>query len=476
MQNSSTEGQKGIIVGLDPGLTVGLAILDLSGEILDVTSFKEVSRADITRYIIDYGKTVLVATDVQNPPKMVKKMASSLNSKIFSPYRDLAVNAKKELVDEFLSQQEQHLPIPKSGDDNRIIPQNAHERDALASAIQAFKKYQKKFEQIERRTHKLELTPKMVDDVKIMVINEFPITKAINLLLGQIDHTNVPEESFNNGIPSNSVNRTNKHLEENNQNLNLQNTLNEACDSSVSFEISKLQNRLKSQEKQIGNLQKKNMILEEDIKQYQDEITQLENKIQRLQYQYSQNILHRREVTKKNSIIKGIKEKYHKEKILRQKLEDQLKSIKRVRMMELSNEASPVKVIDSFSRDGIREIINSKNLKTGDIVLLKSSKGGGSQTAALLVELGVKAVITTDKMSHQAKEVFEKNMIPLLEEEKIDLKMIDDFAVIMNQDLKRESDKWTKNQEEKKKKEDRKKLLKIMDEYKAQRKRSTNNS
>jgi predicted RNase H-like nuclease (RuvC/YqgF family) len=143
--------------------------------------------------------------------------------------------------------------------------------------------------------------------------------------------------------------------------------------------------------------------------------------------------------------------------------------------MELSREALPVKIIDNFSKDGIREATTSKNIKKSDVVLLKSSKGGGPQTASLLIHLGVKAVITTDKMSHQAKEEFQKNMIPLIEEKKVDLKMADDVTVIMSQDLKREIEQWKKEQEEKKKKEDRNKLLKIMDDYRAQRKRSTNN-
>lgn len=143
--------------------------------------------------------------------------------------------------------------------------------------------------------------------------------------------------------------------------------------------------------------------------------------------------------------------------------------------MELSKEALPVKIIDSFSKDGIREAASFKNIKRGDVVLLKSSEGGGSHTALLLIKLGVKAVITLDKMSHQAREVFEKNKIPLLEEKNVDLNMADDFAVIMKTDLKGEIDKWAKNLEEKKKKEDSNKLLKIIDDYKAQRKRSTNN-
>ena len=53
--------------------------------------------------------------------------------------------------------------------------------------------------------------------------------------------------------------------------------------------------------------------------------------------------------------------------------------------------------------------------------------------------------------------------------------MSDDFAVIMSKDLEREIEKWNNYQKEKLKKEERNKLLKIMDDYKVQRKRSTNN-
>lgn len=450
-----------------------MAILDLSGEILNVDSFKEASRADITKHIISYGRTVLVATDVHNPPKMVKKMASALNSKIYFPYRDLAVSAKNELVDNYIYSNDQHHQTHRSRGTSDQIPQNAHERDALAAAIQCYKKYQKKIEQIERRTQNLELTPKMVDDIKIGVINEIPITKAINITLEKLKPNNPSNGGFVQDDVSSktSINGNSSYKED-----EFPNTSKEDYVTEISPEIiSKLQNKLKSQEKQIKNLKTKNIILENDINQYQDEISQLENKIQRIQYEYSQNILHQKEIATKKSIIRGIQEKYNHEKALRKDLEEKLESIKRIRAMELSREASPVKIIESFSRDGIREATNSRNLKSGDVILLKSSEGGGSHTAALLIDLGVKAVITTDKMSHQAKDEFEKNMIPLLEEENVDLKMTDDFGVILTQDLNREIDKWKNNQEEKKKKEDRNKLLKIIDDYKAQRKRSSDN-
>ena len=132
-------------------MTVGVAILDLQGHIVSVDSFKEVSRAEITKHIISFGRTVLIATDVHQPPKMVKKMATALNSRIYAPYRDLAVNAKNEMVDDYV-----YRDVPNRSSDTLqvLIPQNAHERDALAAAIQGTK-LPEKLEQIEKEQQNL---------------------------------------------------------------------------------------------------------------------------------------------------------------------------------------------------------------------------------------------------------------------------------------------------------------------------------
>lgn len=68
----------------------------------------------------------------------------------------------------------------------------------------------------------------------------------------------------------------------------------------------------------------------------------------------------------------------------------------------------PVKIIESFTKEGIRRACEYWKIKRNDVVLLANSKGGGSQTASLLISMGIKAVITADKMSHQAREEFEK--------------------------------------------------------------------
>ena len=101
---ASQERQKWIIVGFDPGLTVGIAILDLSGNVISTFSCKEISRAEVIKNIISHGKTVLIATDVYLAPKMVRKLASNLNSKIYYPSKTFTVSSKTELLDSYLNE------------------------------------------------------------------------------------------------------------------------------------------------------------------------------------------------------------------------------------------------------------------------------------------------------------------------------------------------------------------------------------
>ena len=130
------------------------------------------ARAEVIKYIIGHGKTVLIATDVYPVPKNVRKLASTLNSKIYSPVKTFTVSSKTELVDSYLNE----ISSTK-------YPGNAHERDALAAAIKTYKHYQNKLGQIEKRTEKLDLTAEEVDEIKSMVIMDRPISSAIDDVL-----------------------------------------------------------------------------------------------------------------------------------------------------------------------------------------------------------------------------------------------------------------------------------------------------
>lgn len=439
---SKTEerNQKWIIVGFDPGLTVGIAILDLSGNVISTKSFKEISRSEIIKHIIIYGKAVLIATDVYPPPKMVKKLASILNSKIYSPSKTFTVNSKTELVDNYLNE----LSSAK-------FPDNAHERDALAAAIKTYKHYQKKLNQIERRSEKLGLSPEEIDEVKSIVIKGRPISKAIDDIL------KIPESS---DLETQIVEIEND-----------MDSIDEEKLKNIEEAARKLKQKIKSQQNQIKYLNRKNKRLKKEVNKYRDKNEALENRIEKLHYDYSKDILSKKEISAKLSIIKGLHEKYNEEKKRREKLEENLRSIKNIRVQELSKKAVPVKIIESFTKEGIRTACDYWKIKKGDVVLLSSSEGGGSQTASLLIKTGISAVIVMDKMSHPAEEEFENNNIPVLDASKIKMKMIEEFAVIDKDILKEEIENWNAKTNEKLKKEEEQKLLEVIEEYRAQRKR-----
>ncbi len=124
---------KYLIVGIDPGITSAVAILDLNGKLVHVESGKRLGVKRIAEIISNYGRPVIITTDVMYAPEMVKKIASLFNSKIVLPPRNLRVGEKKRIVSEFGAEVE---------DD--------HQRDSLAAAILAYRRYEPLFIKVDK--------------------------------------------------------------------------------------------------------------------------------------------------------------------------------------------------------------------------------------------------------------------------------------------------------------------------------------
>ncbi|MDI6645181.1 MAG: DUF460 domain-containing protein [Methanobacteriaceae archaeon] len=437
------------IVGFDPGLTVGIAILNLNGELVSLKSCKEVSKSVIINHIINHGKTLIIASDVYPPPKMVKKLATSLNAKIYSPKKVISVENKIEIVENYLNQRS-------------IVqrPENAHERDSLAAAIKTYKNYQNKLKQIDKRVEGLEISLDELDEIRAQVIKGNTITSAIDNVLIKFIEIEYEKNKIVDEVES------------------LEGILEPKFKGKDIGEkkIFNLEKRIKRQENIIQILKEENKTLRDENKDYKQAIDNLESKIDKLHYQYSKKILNKKEITSKIALIKAFQEKYIEEKALRIKLEENLKSIKQLDSLKQSKNFMPVKMIESFTKEGIRDACQYWKIKRGDVVLLSSSRGGGSHTASLLTKIGVKAVITNDKMSHTAEEVFEVNKIPILDAQKISINQIDEFAVIKKTDLDREIEKWKLKLKNKRNKEEKNKIISIIDEYRAKRKRQNDDT
>ncbi len=136
-----TTGDRGskstpLILGIDPGVTTGIALVDLDGRILHVSSIRAIDRGSIVELVSRYGKPVIVAVDVSEVPESVKKLATQLGANIYTPPHDLSVVEKRDLIERFAEEAK---------------VRDSHERDALAAAYKAYLSLREKLESIESK-------------------------------------------------------------------------------------------------------------------------------------------------------------------------------------------------------------------------------------------------------------------------------------------------------------------------------------
>jgi uncharacterized protein len=117
-----------VIVGIDPGIKTGYAILDLEGRLVASGCEKEASDERIVKIISGAGIPVLVASDTSPPSHFVQKIAARLNVRVFAPHESMTKLEKRQIGGGVY---------------------DVHARDAYAAAVKAYRRYQNRLRQIE---------------------------------------------------------------------------------------------------------------------------------------------------------------------------------------------------------------------------------------------------------------------------------------------------------------------------------------
>lgn len=143
-----------LIIGIDPGTKTGIAALDFDGNLVDLFSSKDLGLEGVIGHLIPLGKISMIATDVNPPHGFILKLAAQLGSVVFTPEEPLAVNEKIFIT-------------------RKYNVEDSHQRDALAAALTAFKKFRNKFQKIDS------LKPEIAkEDIKNLVLRGLSIVKA----------------------------------------------------------------------------------------------------------------------------------------------------------------------------------------------------------------------------------------------------------------------------------------------------------
>ena len=167
--------RKSIIVGIDPGVTCGIAILDTKGKLIHLSSKKHVRKSDIVKLISSFGHPVIIASDVHPCPKTIENLARSYRCKLWYPIKSLTSREKMELVKK----------IEKSIED-------LHERDALAAAVKSYKVHSSIFRRIQNAVKKAN-AKKHYDELvwKVIVEGKKNISDALNEITEKKPETRV---------------------------------------------------------------------------------------------------------------------------------------------------------------------------------------------------------------------------------------------------------------------------------------------
>ncbi|MEM3827236.1 MAG: DUF460 domain-containing protein [Candidatus Micrarchaeaceae archaeon] len=148
-----------IIVGIDPGDTVGISCIGLNGDLLYSIHGSGKGFSWIVKVIISVGTPSIIATDKHKIGALVKKIGAAFNTNLFSPDSDIGLEEKKALA-------------RKAG------IKNPHERDAFAAAMCAFNEYRNKLRQAERVA--LSKNYSNIDEIKSKVLDKFSIDEALH--------------------------------------------------------------------------------------------------------------------------------------------------------------------------------------------------------------------------------------------------------------------------------------------------------
>ncbi len=151
-----------LIVGIDPGTTTGIAILDTSRMVLATSSIRGLDFGTLIKEIIPYGNVLAVGTDKKVVPHLIARFAAKTGSKIFSPKDDLTKSEKQELIKEY--------------------PAKGHEADALAAALFAYYELKPILDKIGIFLEKERKNYLFADVTKLVVLKGIAIKNAIDLI------------------------------------------------------------------------------------------------------------------------------------------------------------------------------------------------------------------------------------------------------------------------------------------------------
>lgn len=345
-----------LIVGIDPGTTTAIAALDLDGNLLHLASSRQMNMGDVVESLYRVGKPLIIASDVQEMPYSVEKVRRAFSAVAYTPKQDVSVETKVDLTSAF-----------SYGND--------HERDALSAALDAYRQYRHKFQNLLKRVppgHDL-------DEVRARVIRG----QSLDQVIGDMNAVTTAPVIDIHPVPVEV-----KHDEK----------------------ARVLDGMVKRLRTFVAELQ-------EEVKEKDFEIQRLQARVRKIHTSQDAQLAKDTEVMKKDVIIQSLKKRLRKEERYNRNLSKRLVRIKQFAELSMDGEVLPVKVMDALTKEGLRRLNEDIGIEEGDIIFVTRLDGWGRSVVKDLAEIRIKAVVT-DAAAHAESD---PRMLPVFRELKVPL-------------------------------------------------------
>jgi hypothetical protein len=413
-----------IIVGLDPGTTTGIAVLNLSGELVDLTSSRGLSSSDVIEWIAARGRSLLVATDVFPTPGGVEKVKRAFNAVLYSPGGDIPAEEKIALGKEFGYK-------------------NDHERDALAAAISAFKKYKNKFLLVEKKAPS-DIDP---DEVKALVVRGYSIENAI--------------AEF---VPTSATS-----VQKGEQQGSAEDVLEPSLD--VSPDIAALRQHSQQLGEQVRTLRSYVDELRSSLAEKEAALNIANGKLDRLRDKTAREIKRQHEIKIRDKEIERLRAVLRSERKYIKKLKKILDRQKKAEIIEDTYGLQRLKPLSAFTRESIQQSIEHHRLGKGDWVYLEDASGGGRSTVELLHDLGISGVVAEGELSPAMREHFLQNGIAIFSCKNLPVQMINNMPFVRQEDVAAASAAWEEEMKDRLARLQAERLESLFQEYRVERKK-----
>ena len=413
-----------VIVGIDPGTTTAAAVVGLDGTVHALYSSRTADTADVTEWIVEQGRPIIVAADVEPMPETVEKFRRSFDAAGWRPTTDLPVDEKL------------HRTREASYD-------NDHERDALAAALYAFDDHEDQFERITTKT------PPRLDREAVIA----GVVAGGSSVEAVVDDLRDDDGDDAGGGDDDETDPTEPDRTEEEETIR---RLRERVD------------RLESHAES----------LEADLDDRDDRIAELESELEEAKREERIEARTRRAVSRLERETDRLERERDDARETVADLERKVETLKELWRLDHSNFGDvaegrglvSVKVVEQFTLDALDATDDAYGLVAGDVVYLRDPSGAGRRTAERLAATEPRAVIRgTGNLSDVADEVLFDSAVPVVPAADVSVREVDELAVASEAALADAVDEWEERAETRRRDEKAERIDRIISEHRAGR-------